>query len=342
MRLIALCIFMISIDLHISFCQASNRFPFHGGSGTGFIDGTGKRVVPSRYMQVREFHEGVAAVLRDEKWGYVDSNGLEVVPPTYRDAGDFSEGVGLILDVTGQVSYIDHDWHKHPLNCVTVEDDSFAGAPPPFSEGLTESRLGQKTEYIDRSCNIMFVVDGAGEPFAEGLAVVCSGQRCGYYDHSGNPTIPMKFTFGCRFEDGLACVDLAGGRGYIDRNGKIVIQPQFKNGDSFSEGLAPVEIEGKWGYIDKAGKIVIQPKYDEAFQFSEGVAAVAIRSPSSHTGDALTGKKDVILIDHHGQPALPIHFEDVTRPGFKGGLVEAVLQGHDGYFDRQGKPVLPH
>src|ERR1022692_3146073 len=78
--------------------QTADRFPINIQGNTGYMDGLGKLVIPAKYAEAREFHEGVAAVLRDTKWGYVDSAGVEVVAPTYRGAGDFSEGAALVMD----------------------------------------------------------------------------------------------------------------------------------------------------------------------------------------------------------------------------------------------------
>lgn len=38
----------------------------------GFIDHTGKEVIPCQYGGAKEFSEGLAAVYSDEKWGFID------------------------------------------------------------------------------------------------------------------------------------------------------------------------------------------------------------------------------------------------------------------------------
>jgi tetratricopeptide (TPR) repeat protein len=47
----------------------------------------------SDYSIVRLFHEGLAAVQKDNKWGFIDTSGKLVVPTKYPLVGDFSEGL---------------------------------------------------------------------------------------------------------------------------------------------------------------------------------------------------------------------------------------------------------
>ncbi len=62
------------------------------GRATGFVDGTGRLVVPLRYDQARDFVEGRAAVRRGAKWGFLDREGREVVPPRFDEVTDYSKG----------------------------------------------------------------------------------------------------------------------------------------------------------------------------------------------------------------------------------------------------------
>jgi hypothetical protein len=327
--------------------QNADRFSLQVVGGSGFVDGVGKIVIPPKYTQVREFHEGVAAVMRDGKWGYVDSAGVEVVALIYRGAQDFSEGVGLVMDDAGHTGSVDHQWHMKILDCIPITSDDFASyVPPPFSEGLTEFASGQETVYIDHACNRVIVQPGAGEPFADGLAAVRIGQKAGYIDHTGKLAIPMNYTFGCGFHEGMACVDIGGGRGYIDRSGKMVIQPQFgpKSRD-FSEGVAAVQIDDKMGYIDKSDKVVIPPRFDEAYDFSEGLAQVRNQAPTKTKGggvDIKSGDEDIFFIDRSGNIGISTHFQSVFGEGFKGGLVYVTDHGRDAYLNRQGAIVFPH
>lgn len=49
-----------------------------------------------RYDDVSSFHEGLAAVCKNQKWGYINSKGEEVIPCKYAGAFDFSEGLACV------------------------------------------------------------------------------------------------------------------------------------------------------------------------------------------------------------------------------------------------------
>jgi hypothetical protein len=57
------------------FCSVSDR------SSWGYIDKTGKIVIPAQYRNVGLFSEGRARVQVGDKWGYIDNTGTMVIQP---------------------------------------------------------------------------------------------------------------------------------------------------------------------------------------------------------------------------------------------------------------------
>ncbi|MCA9673443.1 MAG: WG repeat-containing protein [Kofleriaceae bacterium] len=68
------------------------RFVEAGGD-VGFLGVDGTVKVPARYASAFGFHEGLAAVLRDELWTFVDATGKELHEPYWHRAGNFHEGL---------------------------------------------------------------------------------------------------------------------------------------------------------------------------------------------------------------------------------------------------------
>lgn len=62
----------------------------------GFIDKTGKQIVPCVYDRVRSFSEGLAGVHQNGKGGFVNKSGELVIPCIYDAISDFSERTAAI------------------------------------------------------------------------------------------------------------------------------------------------------------------------------------------------------------------------------------------------------
>jgi hypothetical protein len=205
--------------------------------GWGYIDRTGKVVIPARYLQARPFSEGVAPVKGQSGWLFIDKTGRPVDGLSgFEDATSFSGGLAAV-QVGGKWRFITREGQKKfELEFTTVSN---------FSEGLAavqETKNG-KYGFIDASGTYLIqpVFDDA-KPFAEGLAAVRSNKRWGYITKSGEMRIPNRYPlFADAFMAGLALVSnpVDGSELYINRAGK----PQFFK----SSKPAPME-RGTAGY----------------------------------------------------------------------------------------------
>jgi WG containing repeat len=61
----------------------SERFLFIGNGRFGYIDRTGKIIIPAKFDDARNFSEGLASVSIGEKWGYIGPSGKIVIPARY-------------------------------------------------------------------------------------------------------------------------------------------------------------------------------------------------------------------------------------------------------------------
>ncbi|WP_308575635.1 WG repeat-containing protein [uncultured Fusobacterium sp.] len=71
----------------------------------GYIDKTGKIVIPFEYDKANDFSGGLAAVEKNGKWGYIDRTGKIVIPFEYDKANDFSEGLAAV-EKNGKWDYL--------------------------------------------------------------------------------------------------------------------------------------------------------------------------------------------------------------------------------------------
>ena len=63
----------------------------------GFINTNGEEVIPTRYVQASDFHEGLAAVSNGVGWGYIDPKNKDIIPFKFDWAGDFQDGFARVL-----------------------------------------------------------------------------------------------------------------------------------------------------------------------------------------------------------------------------------------------------
>ncbi|MBC8030286.1 MAG: WG repeat-containing protein [Pyrinomonadaceae bacterium] len=259
----------------------------------GYIDTTGKIIIPARFEEAYDFSEGLAHVKGEGLNGFINPQG-EVVIRLKEDmwpildwlSYGFHEGFAAVggesagfIDRSGKFVFKGYTWAAS------------------FSEGLAAVAVGRGKEarygFVNKKGEM--VIKPRFEPlfrshkqirslsrFSEGLASVKVGDVYGYIDKKGEFVIPPKFLFANDFSEGLACARLGDKTGYINKSGRWVIAPWVAPymGGQFKEGLAPVSFGDAGGsaYIDRTGRVIIR---GAGHEFVGGVAAVD-GLPSSH------------------------------------------------------------
>jgi len=294
------------------FAVAGKRVPNTHGRW-GFIDESGKYVIEAKFVMVKPFSEGLAAVVFQENEtarssvGYIDRSGRIVIPPQFGGEDRLSER-GFSEGLAAAVAYKDrpYKWGYIDKSGKFVIEPRFAAAGP-FSEGRAMVGIAEPSWSIDYKWGFIDTggrwiakpqYDSVNE-FSEGLAPVLIKDKVGFIDLKGEIVIQPQFepdgTGGCvhngrvgasGFSEGLAAVQLkreewGKGWGFIDRHGNWAIQPTFACAAPFSEGLALIGVRegrGEWryGYIDKTGAIVIKPQFSQASSFTGKLAQVTI------------------------------------------------------------------
>lgn len=130
----------------------------------GYIDSTGKIVVPFIYDDSKYFINGYAPVKKNREWGFVNVRGDEVISFLYNDARYFSENLAAV-QLGDYWGYIDI------TNTLRIEnrfDYAFD-----FSEGAAAVQLDRRWGYINKEGKFLFpeMFQKAGF-FKNGKAVV--------------------------------------------------------------------------------------------------------------------------------------------------------------------------
>jgi hypothetical protein len=137
------------------------------------------------YAEVGRFSEGLAQVVKNNKWGYVDRTGKEVISLQYQDANSFSEGMAPV-QINGKWGFIDKTGKQ-------MIKPQFVNIFSNFTEGLAlvSQQVKLKDEYvvevvgyIDKKGKKVIGfkdLDFGGSPFSNGLAVVRDGGQYSFY-----------------------------------------------------------------------------------------------------------------------------------------------------------------
>ena len=198
----------------------------------GFIDRDGNEVVSPKYIESRDFHDGVAAVQTADGWGYIDKTGKETLVPQYAWAGDFMDGKAFVTEQNGKTWLID--------------------------------KSGKKVQFITEGLPVIQAWENSSAVIQVPLADWGYGDDmtgCPYYNQKGEKLNLTEIAL-LDAVDGIAVAYdwVTHKRFYIDESGKQCIADTFDGVDAFLDGYAVVQkavtgADGKedveWGIIKR-------------------------------------------------------------------------------------------
>jgi hypothetical protein len=255
--------------------NSNGLYSFKKGMYWGFMDATGKEVLPAIYKNIdRDFKNGSAVVNKTGQTGeseFIDATGKPMFQKKFFIAYNFNEDVAVISEGENKVGVIDKlgNWVVKPTYNYIAE----------FSNGFARVRLpDRKWGIIDKKGNVVVECkyDDLGSITKEGLAYFKKEGKYGYLNAEGTTVLPNIYEDAYNFNEGLAKVKMNNLWGFINTKAKEIISIKYeKVGHFFSDGLVSVTINNKLGFINKKDKIVIEPKYaDYNSAFFEGLSVV--------------------------------------------------------------------
>lgn len=321
----------------------------------GYVDTTGKLVIPLKYDYADFFYEGYAQVRLNDKWGIIDKTGKEVVPLEYSAMYPLHEGcavaykngkVGLVntsgkLMAYGMYEYIEADddglWYVIKDNKIGFIDKTGTLLIPlkydyaeALGQGVIDVRLDGKHGLINTSGNVVLPLEyddmiGLSD---NGLASVDKNGKSGFADTAGNIVVPLIYDEVSNFINGFALVRSGELWGMIDATGNVVIPLEYETLRDFSDGVALAKIPyGEKGFVDISGNFTPLYDYDVDF-FSEGFALFS---------EGYKGKYG--YIDKTGTLVIPAEYD--LAYSFENGLARVQKNGYWGYINKAGKAVVP-
>jgi hypothetical protein len=322
----------------------------------GYIDKTGKIIVPGQFYYADTFTDGLGQVSekldgpQDQYYFMTPSGTVAFEMNDQFNVSNFFEGRAAIRTKGEPVKtgYIDKQGAvviKPRFNYLA--GDFSEGVAAVYEEGSDKSGVAG---YINPQGDWVVKLGATVESFSEGLAVACVKYgQCGYINHEGRFVVPPMYSVAGGFSSGRAYVVKDKKVFFIDKTGKKIFElPEnlfvLTNTDeqieyhkptryAFDDGLLPVSLVGQGegkevgGFINTDGKIVIPLKFKIRHGFSEGLALVS------------QGEK-LFFIDTNGKKAFDLSSDIDTADRFSEGLSRVYSQGKYGYIDKVGNVVI--
>jgi len=197
------------------------------------IDKKGNIIPTKNYKKVGSFYstqKDICAVYENDKMGFIDATGKEIIPCKYIGSSYFSEGLACVCDynsVKGEYGFIDKKGKEIiPLKFIQSGTSS-------FHNGLARAQIYGKTVLIDKKGKIVFKTSkGNIQGNNYGLILVFTKpirKAWGWLNFKNEFVIKPIYDHAKNFnEDGYAIVEKNGLKGLIDTTGKVIIDFKYK------------------------------------------------------------------------------------------------------------------
>lgn len=276
-------------------------------SAYGYVDRTGKLVIPYQFDSAGSFQEGLAAVSIDRKYGFINTSGKIVIKPEYDSVESFKNGYARVTK-NGKFGFID----KTGKLITKIIFDKASD----FSEGLAAVAVQNEQTwgsyewgYINTKGEVVIpIIYQQASSFSEGYGVIVKDNPdpkvnapawC-FIDKLGNIVQTDTYVYASPFYNGYSKVEKLGSSGYnskfgfIDKSFKEVIPVQYDMVGPFVNDVArvfigsvmsvtgePIPVSGAYHFIDKSGKQIGTDTYEKAEDFKDGFAIVSINDKYS-------------------------------------------------------------
>lgn len=294
--------------------------PVRLGEKWGFVTEEGKLVGRTEYEGAGRVSGGLARVKTKDRWGYVayQDGGLRtVIPPRFLQARDFSEGLAAVEESDDAPVGDETESESVDDESKKIEGPSAWGYIIPSGKLWLRLDYAQAGDFRDDRAAVRptgegtswCLIDSKGKVRTTGVyqALVLLGEKrvawkkdaeWGLMDLQEKvvelkPGAERQDVLGAvgRFGDKRApAKDERGNWGYLDPEGKWAIPAKFERAGVFRRGLAAVKVPGgRWGYVKPDGTWAMEPRFSKARTFSDGLAAVAEKGEPEAGAELETG-----------------------------------------------------
>ena len=330
--------------------------------------------IAPKYEDAGLFSDGLAPVKQDGKWGYIDETGKTVIPFQYDIAGIFSEGYALVGTLVRSEPETEYDWETDQTyetgKTLYTYGLGFVDTKGNYTEFTCEDMYNWETDEMVTGAIQYSTTDSMlsnSMTFHNGYITLWRpDEPTSYiYDTTGSvvdlPPNTYLTPWGWQVTEGTVIMGETavegGSQNFMDFQTGQMLDLQLPADDDeayyypdlrpFNQGLAPVcvcrtdyatwQTTRQWGFVNTSGQFVISPAYSD-FRVSDvygnyevfGVTGLAMVENTAGKWGA---------IDKSGKTVIPFNYEHLYPYSF--GLAAFQQNGKWGYLDQDLNVVIP-
>ncbi|WP_234859403.1 WG repeat-containing protein [Aquimarina aquimarini] len=324
-----------------------------GRSTSGFIDRTGKEIIPVIFDQARIWEKAaMIEVRRGRASGAYTYDGNVIIPlDKYYSINRLDEENGLIEvtadhDELGYVSGFVNKQGKEIIPCLYRFKSHFINGFIYGSKDANsiEMEILKKTKktFSNRREGVLDSLGNTIIPFEyEEISVFKNGffrvkdytnegnRVFAFFDRNGKMILPFKYAYASYFsENGYAVVkDTYNSSFYfIDTSGAKISAPVYDDiNENIGNNLVAIKKGDKWGYVNVKSEVIIPCIYEKAALFNNERARVSLHGKYGY-------------INTKGNIIIPIQFDEAPYY-FLDDIQKLKRDGNNYYFDKNGKEI---
>lgn len=333
-------------------------FPFANRDDLfGFMDEEGRLVVPVGFEEVNDFHEGLAAVMKNARYGVINTNGEVAVEFVFDLISDFQSGRAIVkvgnkygvIDRNGKsvIPVVYDDLQFVFTDFILFQEDGLFGVmnleglkvlsakfleflPLGDQYALVEDERGKGVLHASLEQLIPCHFDGI-QTFKEGFIVQKLG-KVGVVDYYGLPVVP------CIYDEIIPTVFSyltvrkdkkifhIGTKDWRVATLPVDVFDGWKNLAAYNGSNFMMQRKGLNFWVDSAGKLSKAPK----LPVIEFVAQTLVGNSSN--------SENLGIFDRKGNALTSLDFQDIQL--LENGCMKVVKEGKVGLYDANGIQLL--
>lgn len=304
----------------------------------GYINAAGKFKLTPVFAQAFRFQSnGLAVAGTDEMVGLINQTGKYIVEPSFLNIRDFHEGLAIAQNKSG---FLVIDEKGRILSDVFPYIGDYQSGRAAYYIQMQDGKI--LYGYLDETGKTAIdPAYGYAGGFVKDRAVVrFSDNNYALIGKDGGVLKKLQYKYVMGISDGM--IGFAAGQdgkyGYLNEKGEEVIAPAYLIAQNFRDGTAVVNASdnyavNKYALIDKKGKFLIQPQYNDILQLGEGLVALGV---VNETDNIFAGSRYALATQ---DGSLFTDFIFFGMEPFKNGVASVYDRTDTFFIDKAGRKV---